>query len=257
MRLIFALFTLTLTPLAAFAADIEVLPEGPCFARISGQLVEGDADTFIAIEQANPRQYDENYIVLERNKLCLDSPGGSLSEGIKIARHLSKIHIGTRIEKNARCLSACALIFMMGRGGGENENEAWLDREMDITASLGFHRPSLNLPEGGTYTASQINNSFKLALDATLGFVSLANNAGELATIGLLTVDGEAVDVIDAGGFDIVSPAEGTDMAYAVLQIDGEATAGLYAVDLTSGALTNLADLGMGGFSGFAVSQGM
>ncbi|MEO9777437.1 MAG: DUF4394 domain-containing protein [Sedimentitalea sp.] len=96
------------------------------------------------------------------------------------------------------------------------------------------------------------------ALDARANaLVTLANNAGELVTVGLLTVDGEAVDVIDAGGFDIVSPAEGTDMAYAVLQIDGEATAGLYAVDLASGALTNLADLGMGGFTGFAVSQGM
>ena len=73
----------------------------------------------------------------------------------------------------------------------------------------------------------------------------------------MLTVDGQPVDVTDAGGFDIVSPAEGTDMAYAVLQIDGEATAGLYAVDLASGALSNLADLGMGGFTGFAVSKGM
>ena len=96
------------------------------------------------------------------------------------------------------------------------------------------------------------------ALDARANaLVTLANNAGELATVGLLTLDGEAVDVIDAGGFDIVSPAEGTDMAYAILQIDGEATAGLYMVDLGSGALTDLGDLGMGGFTGFAASQGM
>ncbi len=96
------------------------------------------------------------------------------------------------------------------------------------------------------------------ALDARANaLVTLANNAGELATVGLLTVDGEPVDVIDAGGFDIVSPAEGTDMAYAILQIDGEDTAGLYMVDLGSGALTDLGDLGMGGFTGFAASQGM
>lgn len=96
------------------------------------------------------------------------------------------------------------------------------------------------------------------ALDARANaLVTLANNAGELATVGLLTLDGAAVDVTDAGGFDIVSPAEGTDMAYAILQIDGEATAGLYMVDLTSGALTDLGDLGMGGFTGFAASKGM
>lgn len=96
------------------------------------------------------------------------------------------------------------------------------------------------------------------ALDARANaLVTLANNAGELRTVGLLTVDGDAVDVTDAGGFDIVSPAEGTDMAYAILQIDGEDSAGLYMVDLASGALTDLGDLGMGGFTGFAASQGV
>jgi hypothetical protein len=94
------------------------------------------------------------------------------------------------------------------------------------------------------------------ALDARANaLVTLANNAGELATVGLLTLDGEAVDVIDAGGFDIVSEAEGSDLAYAVLQMDGDATAGLYLVDLESGALTPLGDLGMGGFTGFAASK--
>lgn len=96
------------------------------------------------------------------------------------------------------------------------------------------------------------------ALDARANaLVTLANNAGELTTVGMLTVDGGAVDVIDAGGFDIVSPAEGTDMAYAILQIDGDDSAGLYMIDLGSGALTNLGNLSMGGFTGFAASQGM
>lgn len=96
------------------------------------------------------------------------------------------------------------------------------------------------------------------ALDARANaLVTLANNAGELATVGLLTIDGKAVDVLDAGGFDIVSAAEGSDLAYAILQIDGEATADLYLVDLASGALTSLGDLGMGGFTGFAASKGM
>ena len=96
------------------------------------------------------------------------------------------------------------------------------------------------------------------ALDARANaLVTLANNEGTLETVGLLTLDGVAIDVVDAGGFDIVSPTEGTDMAYAVLQIDGEDTAGLYMVDLATGALAGLGDLGMGGFTGFAASQGM
>jgi hypothetical protein len=96
------------------------------------------------------------------------------------------------------------------------------------------------------------------AIDAgTDALVTLANNAGTLSTVGMLTVDGSEVDVSDMGGFDIVSPEEGTDMAFAILQIEGADAAGLYEVDLSSGALTELGVLGMGGFTGFAASQGM
>ncbi len=98
--------------------------------------------------------------------------------------------------------------------------------------------------------------TFQYALDARANaLVSLANNAGTLETIGVITVDGAAADVLPMGGFDIISPAEGTDAAFAILQMDGAETAGLYTIDLESGAATLLADLGMGGFTGFAVSM--
>lgn len=98
----------------------------------------------------------------------------------------------------------------------------------------------------------------QFALDANAdALVTLANNDGTLTSVGHLTVDGEPIDVSYWGGFDIVSPEEGSDMAYAILQIEGAETAGLYSVDLTSGAVSELADLGMGGFSGFALSHGM
>jgi hypothetical protein len=64
--------------------------------------------------------------------------------------------------------------------------------------------------------------TFQYALDARANaLVSLANNAGTLATIGLVTINGAPVDILPAGGFDIVSVGEGSDAAYAVLQIDG------------------------------------
>ncbi|MEM6726945.1 MAG: DUF4394 domain-containing protein [Pseudomonadota bacterium] len=101
-------------------------------------------------------------------------------------------------------------------------------------------------------------STFQYGFDSqTNALVSLANNAGTLETVGFTTVDGETVDLIPSGGFDIVSPEEGTDLAFAILQFDGAETAGLYQVDLTSGALTPLADLGTGGFTGFAISMGM
>lgn len=100
--------------------------------------------------------------------------------------------------------------------------------------------------------------TFQYALDAeTDTLISLANNAGTLATIGKITVDGEPVDLAPLGGFDIVSPAEGENMAFAILQLEGAKTAGLYAINLASGAATLDADLGMGGITGFAASLGM
>ena len=100
------------------------------------------------------------------------------------------------------------------------------------------------------------SGTLQYALDAeTDALVTLANNAGTLATIADVTVDGMAADLSGMGGFDIVSPEEGTDMAYAVLQMEGGANAGLYAIDLSTGAASMLADLGMGGITGFAVSM--
>lgn len=100
-------------------------------------------------------------------------------------------------------------------------------------------------------------STFQYALDAeTDALISLANNAGTLETVAKVTVAGAEVDLAPMGGFDIFSPAEGTDQAYAVLQIEGVETAGLYAIDLESGAATILADLGISGVTGFAVTAG-
>ena len=100
--------------------------------------------------------------------------------------------------------------------------------------------------------------TFQYALDARANaLVSLANNAGTLETVGLISIDGSPADVLPVGGFDIISPAEGTDAAYAVLQIDGEMTAGLYSIDLQTGNATLLADLGTADIGSFAVSSGM
>ncbi len=107
-------------------------------------------------------------------------------------------------------------------------------------------------------SGAKASSTAQYALDANAdALVTLANNDGTLASVGPLTVDGAPIDVSYWGGFDIVSPEEGSDMAYAILQIEGEETAGLYSIDLTSGAVTEIADLGMGGFSGFALSRGM
>jgi hypothetical protein len=100
------------------------------------------------------------------------------------------------------------------------------------------------------------SSTFQYALDAeTDALVSLANNEGTLETIAEVTVDGEAVDLSDWGGFDIMSPSEGEDMAYAILQMNGADSAGFYTIDLETGEATMQADLGMGGFTALAIAQ--
>ena len=90
-------------------------------------------------------------------------------------------------------------------------------------------------------------------LDAeTNALANLANNDGTLTTVAALTLDGEAVDISAMGDLEIISPAEGENMAYAVLMMEGADTSGIYAVDLATGALTMQADLGAMSFNGFA-----
>lgn len=104
---------------------------------------------------------------------------------------------------------------------------------------------------------AKASSTFQYALDAeTNALVSLANNDGTLATVGAVTMDGVAMDLAPVGGIDIVSAEEGSDAAYAVLETEGGDSAGLYSVNLETGEVTLLADLGMTGVHSFAVSMG-
>ncbi|MBT0958374.1 DUF4394 domain-containing protein [Alphaproteobacteria bacterium KMM 3653] len=106
-------------------------------------------------------------------------------------------------------------------------------------------------------SGAKAGSTAQYALDArSNALVTVGNNAGNLGTVGVVTVGGEAVDLVSAGGFDIVSPEEGSDMAYAVLQLEGAETSGLYTINLETAEATLLSDLGMTGISGFAVSMG-
>lgn len=99
-------------------------------------------------------------------------------------------------------------------------------------------------------------STFQYALDAeTDALISLANNKGTLDTIGKVMIGGAPADISPWGGFDIRSPAEDENAAYAILQMEGADSAGFYTINLDTGEATLISDLGMGGFSGLAVQQ--
>lgn len=104
-----------------------------------------------------------------------------------------------------------------------------------------------------TITASAYTNNFAGApagrttqlynIDSNLDVLTLQNppNAGTLVTIGSLNVDVGAV-----GGFDIFSPSNGVNNAFAAFAPNGSTAASLYTIDLSTGAATSLGQIGTG-----------
>lgn len=147
----------TMTKLGPLYPDSGPLPgprdTRPCTHRFTGSLENGDAAAFEAIATDN-----ENYAML-----CLDSPGGSFGEAVRIAKIFSDKNIGTRIEAGATCESACALIFMAGRHvSSQTENITRL-RVLHPQGKLGFHAPALVIPDGA-YQAETVNRAYNVAL---------------------------------------------------------------------------------------------
>ncbi len=117
------------------------------------------------------------------NRLCLDSPGGSLTEALDIIDTLlfgANVFseggdflqykffrsLGTAVPRNAACESACALIFMAGGWFDHNAARDYTrlpDRVLDIEGHLGFHAPNLLLQQG-VYTDRDVQTAFDYAI---------------------------------------------------------------------------------------------
>lgn len=149
---------------AAHAADIEIINDELCTVRLTGEIVRGDAERLsTAFEGANSLL-----------TLCLDSPGGALDEAVAMADlMLEQFRISTILEADAACLSACALLFMMGHFE-EGDTHTTLSRHMHFSSSLGFHRPQLGLTFPDSVNGEMVSSAFDTALDAALGFMRLS-----------------------------------------------------------------------------------
>jgi hypothetical protein len=130
-----------------FSAEFETLStqpiawekrfSGACTHRLTGEIAPGDAGKVAAEIASLPGQDhdDLNFIV------CMNSPGGSLADGIAIGKLFKDNFFGTFVPQGAECLSACAVAFMHGTVGAY---EYFLNhRMMHPSARVGFHAPSL------------------------------------------------------------------------------------------------------------------
>jgi len=163
-------------PELSYSATIEEYTDSDmgCRLRLSGIIELGDADilevqikdVLRTIPDRNQSYYNVGAEQYPTFAVCLDSPGGSLKEGVHIAQILYEYQISSAVPENAICESACAVAFMGGARDASNDDQSVTipHRLLNPRGRLGFHAPSLNIDDG-QFTAEQLNTAFRSALD--------------------------------------------------------------------------------------------
>lgn len=142
------------------AANIEIVNNGVeikpynmhkapfCNFRLSGPIEKGDTEKLRAMIGDGFGDW---------GSLCLNSPGGSYQEGLRLGKFLIKQAIWTVIEDGAECYSACAIIFMSGvYMEPELEFIRLPTRFLHAKGMVGFHAPYIE-GAGSNHTYSEEN----------------------------------------------------------------------------------------------------
>lgn len=120
---------------------------------LRGQIVAGDLGRLQRVTAKVPPS--------QRIVLMLESPGGSIDEGIAIGRYVYAAKITTVAIQGPGCHSSCAFVFLAGR----DPNEQPL-RIMMKGARVGFHQGAIGtLPAGQVYSASDIETATGIGQD--------------------------------------------------------------------------------------------
>ena len=184
-NLCIALIFAMLAPFSALAANIYIPPsidtsdryvyegswyadtdENGCQIYIKGIIEDGDFKKIKSFyDQGITYDPSGGEVGASGPLICLSSPGGSLVEAIKIAT-LIKDRSSTIVLPNARCESACSIIFMAGSLNGI------VSRSIYSSSKLGFHAPELKL-EGSNYSAQNVSKAYDLAIMTTSEIVKL------------------------------------------------------------------------------------
>ena len=139
-----------------------------CIIELTGQIRAGDTDTLRALFE--DLGYPTGYSPVGR-RICLDSPGGSLVEGLSLADLVGEWNYGTAVPAGASCQSACSVMFLAGRFNNPEAGGAFTtDRVMHPTAKVGFHAPSLLLGDRA-YTKNEVDTAYAIALTSMAGIL--------------------------------------------------------------------------------------
>jgi hypothetical protein len=119
-----------------------------CSFTLQGPISDGD---FAALREAFNRRSPIDPLDQRAGGLCLNSPGGSYDEALKISELLYERGIATVVEDGAECYSACAIIFMAGTA----PHHLLPLRRLSAGGILGFHAPYISMPDG-QYSNQQV-----------------------------------------------------------------------------------------------------
>ncbi len=166
------------SPQAARAAEFVLGETGDrCTVHIQGEILQGDYQRLIsklAPWEAERSQREYQYDA-PNDIACLDSPGGNVFEGLKIAEYIYDQGLGTYVGPVQKCFSICAIMFMMGRLDRDEAHR--LDRTLHATGLLGFHRPYLTLENAQTYSSTDINSAFDFGIEGVFRLMVLASHS--------------------------------------------------------------------------------
>ena len=137
-----------------------------CTLQMEGPVRTADVDGFKAALDTLPPRTQVN--------LCLNSPGGSFFEALRVVEAIAKSErpIRTIVDRGAECYSACALIFMSGRDAQGDR-----DRKLHIRGKLGFHAPYIKPSADAAYDAETMAQAYRESLRALARFLEI-NGSG-------------------------------------------------------------------------------
>lgn len=122
--------------LAASAAEMKLYEiDKIAVVEMTGEIVEGDGDRFVKLVDS----HDQLSVVLQ-------SSGGLVSEALQIGAEIRLRNFTTMVITEAKCYSACALIWIAGA-----------KRVMATNAEIGFH--AAYREENGEYRESGVANA--------------------------------------------------------------------------------------------------
>lgn len=160
---------------------------GPCSILIEGPISAGDRDALAAFKGDRDGWYrDGSYW---EPVVCLDSPGGSLAEGARLAQFVYEEGLQTRVGDGSICHAVCAIIFMMGnKHSGSTVEE---NRTLHIGGELAFHGPAIRVDETRSYSPAELEKAYAQGVESVLRIVTLANSqrpfeAGAMMHPGLI-----------------------------------------------------------------------